>query len=1072
MHLNFAPFYKQYGIRRDTQLLNPVFFPIEAMSRNSAVHYLTHDEQNLDIDTSKRFIQTFKKVVVDYTLDLAVNSASRVKTFNLANSLRPFLKANKRYRFVREAMTVNVDPETLVIQSYNYLYANHTYPKTPISVYTRWREAEITRMAGINKSAKDSSRVHYVFVNTPKILIARSFLDKFVDRPFTVSSLSIFDNKESWLLLEFWKWFNPTTKASSIFSQLDKNALPKVNFVFTSLETGRNVLVNLGYLQSWLKGNPNLTEFPNIKQHDSVTIQKMFLRFMMSVNMLEEEPTVEIPDETTPLGEDQTVDDPDTIEDPDVITDDDGDLSSYVVNDKVKSGGTKDPVSPVDFKSDKSGDASLIETDLATRLNDIDKELEELEVINKKQLQTKQIHINDDGDVVVTEEDTTIKTTEELQKDVYGLVTPQQALIAELDSQAEYGLVTAADYKKLSAIVNSYPEKQDPYGNKRTIAEAVNIALEEYDFKEDDVTFVLPEQVSDPSMAKSTLAAFDSKYVNEQMSRHVVSVVTSLQKAGVIIRNHTVEKEVNVLGGFEIHNLEIKPVDGQPSTLKFRLPIVDEDGTFLTGGNKYSMRKGRRDLPIRKISPQTVSLSSYYGKTFVEVNPKVANSSLARIFKRIEASALEENSIIKDVTPAKVFDNKFKAPYMYGALASEYKGFKVKNAEFHFDHRDRHTLLREGDKLENYEKNGEIVVGRIGNKAIITMNATSHFEIYSPSGKASAGNIFDILEMDDRTVPVDFSHVTLFSKAVPVGLLLAYYLGFRNLLTFLGVEARFIPKNTRGLVLTAGKFKVSFSDGTYIFSRSNPRNSLILGGFTEVQKLIKPYSSKDFDKKDVYFNVFQGLGLSSMYLREMDLIDKMFVDPITLDVLKAMGEPQTFRGLLVRGTELLTTYYHPDSQDHEYMRDVGYERFPGAVYKKMVAAIRQYKNKNYAGKSKVDMGHYEIQNAIAQDAAIKIVEDINPIQNLKEREIVTYVGEGGRAKEAMNRASRAYHESDMGIVSEATVDSGDVGINAFMSANPQITNTLGMIDKNKKIDPTSLLSTSSLISPGATNDDQ
>ena len=650
--------------------------------------------------------------------------------------------------------------------------------------------------------------------------------------------------------------------------------------------------------------------------------------------------------------------------------------------------------------------------------------------------------------------------------------TSQEKLLSQLDEQVEYGLITAADYRKLSKEIAAYPESKDPYGSNRPIKEVIDLKPEDYALSQEAISFVKPDQVADASMAQSSLAAFDSKYINETMSRHTVAVVSSFQNAGMVIRRHEVEKETSVLGSFENHLLEIKPIDGMPSTIRFRLPVVNEDGSFLSGGNKYSMRKQRADVPIRKISPTEVALSSYYGKTFVQVNPKVANSSLAWLFKRIHAAFLDDTSKITDTAPAKVFDNNFKAPYMYSALSTEFKSFRVGNVQLMFDHKERHLLLKETDKLSNYEKDGELVCGKFGVSGIITIDRRSHFHVYTPEGKRPLGNIYSVCGLNEREAPVDFSEVTLFKKAVPVGVMFGYYLGFKNLLTLLGEEGRWVPKNTKGLVALPGDYVIKFADGSYIFNNANKVNALILGGFTEVIKTTRMYNAEEFDKKDVYFNILQSLGMSAMYVREMDNLNDLFVDPITADVLKQMNEPITWQALLLRATELLTKYYHPDSQDHNFMRERGYERFPGAVYKKVAQAIRQYRNKNYAGKSKVDMGHYEVQNFIAQDSSVKIVEDINPIQCLKEREIVTYVGEGGRAKEAMNRASRAYHESDMGIISEATVDSGDVGINAFTSANPQIENTLGLPSKNKQINASSLLSTSSLLNPGAINDDQ
>ena len=168
---------------------------------------------------------------------------------------------------------------------------------------------------------------------------------------------------------------------------------------------------------------------------------------------------------------------------------------------------------------------------------------------------------------------------------------------------------------------------------------------------------------------------------------------------------------------------------------------------------------------------------------------------------------------------------------------------------------------------------------------------------------------------------------------------------------------------------------------------------------------------------------------------------------------------------------MLNDYHHPDSQDMSQMRIRGYERVSGFIYKELATAIRAYRNKNIAGKSKIDISPYQVWSSFMKDPSIKLMEDINPIQNLKESEVFTHVGEGGRSKDGMNKASRAFHSNDMGIVSEASVDSSDVGVNAYLSANPSIRNLRGLPSKEKILEPSSLISTSGLLAPFVTNDD-
>jgi hypothetical protein len=106
-----------------------------------------------------------------------------------------------------------------------------------------------------------------------------------------------------------------------------------------------------------------------------------------------------------------------------------------------------------------------------------------------------------------------------------------------------------------------------------------------------------------------------------------------------------------------------------------------------------------------------------------------------------------------------------------------------------------------------------------------------------------------------------------------------------------------------------------------------------------------------------------------------------------------------------------------------------------------------------------------------KDSANKIAEDINPIQNLKEQEIVTYVGNGGRDKDSLNKKSRAFHINDIGLISEATVDSSDTGVNVYMSANPNLKSMRGTVDLDKEKTSSNLLSTSIMCSVGAMHDD-
>lgn len=430
----------------------------------------------------------------------------------------------------------------------------------------------------------------------------------------------------------------------------------------------------------------------------------------------------------------------------------------------------------------------------------------------------------------------------------------------------------------------------------------------------------------------------------------------------------------------------------------------------------------------------------------------------------------EEGSHVVKIAPANVFDNNFEAPFIYNALAAHYKLVKTTEYTLVFDHTEREKITSL-ELLSKIEKNNSRVVGYTNAtvKELIVVNDENEFFIYRKDVLMPIGNIFTVFKLNELKAPIDFSEVRIFSKNIPVGIVLAYYIGFTALVALLNATYRKV-ENRKNKELKQDEYAISFENETYIFSRKQRVASMILGGFLEFEKEIRQYPTITFNNKDVYFNLLSSKGLTSIYVREMELTQQLFVDSITKEILQEMGEPVTFNGLLIRATELLKAYHHPDSQDMTKMRLRGYERISGCIYKELATAIRAYRNKNIAGKSKVDMSPYQVWSSLMKDPTIKLVEDINPVQNLKEMEVFTHVGEGGRSKDGMNKASRAFHAQDMGIVSEASVDSSDVGINAYLSANPNLRNLRGLPKAQSKIEPSSLISTSALLAPFVTND--
>ncbi|MCL1482624.1 MAG: hypothetical protein MH213_15800 [Marinobacter sp.] len=85
----------------------------------------------------------------------------------------------------------------------------------------------------------------------------------------------------------------------------------------------------------------------------------------------------------------------------------------------------------------------------------------------------------------------------------------------------------------------------------------------------------------------------------------------AVQQAGVVVTDYDVETIEDAANHYQLVTMRLTPVDGEPSTIRFRVPVVDATGVFVANNVGYRLRKQRGDKPIRKTSSE-VSLTSYY----------------------------------------------------------------------------------------------------------------------------------------------------------------------------------------------------------------------------------------------------------------------------------------------------------------------------------------------------------------------------------------------------------------------------------------------------------------------------
>lgn len=483
-------------------------------------------------------------------------------------------------------------------------------------------------------------------------------------------------------------------------------------------------------------------------------------------------------------------------------------------------------------------------------------------------------------------------------------------------------------------------------------------------------------------------------------------------------------------------------------------------------------------LPIRKISSSRVALTSYYGRIFVDRSEKRVNNLEKWINTRIYAMGADpSNNLVTDMVAGLSFINDEHMPRTYSILSKGFRSFKLNIEQGSF----QITLFPKVDTAEyELEKKAKEIDpsytllgydSATGNSIVLDPKDNA-FIYNSATAQLQPFGFLQSLGLDPIKAPVEFSTCNIAGAEVPVGAVLGYYVGLAGLCSMLKVSPRRVPAGKRAN-LQEDEWAMVFEDQTLVFSRKDKLATLVLSGFRDFHRTLSQYPLAEFNHRDVYLMLMEEKKIGARHLREMDLLSQLFVDPITRELLADMKEPLTFRELLVRGSELLLTDWHPQEQDASYMRIKGYERMTGILYGELVKAVRKHNSMPGKARYGVELNPHEVWIAIQQDSAKDQVSDINPIQDLKQQEALTYSGVGGRSSRTMVARTRVFHKTDMGVTSESTVDSSDVAVNAYMSANPKIKNVRGLTERFdiEKDGISSLMSTSAMVSPGAMRDD-
>tara|TARA_Y100001956_G_scaffold9851_1_gene8645 strand:- start:7201 stop:11352 length:4152 start_codon:yes stop_codon:yes gene_type:complete len=671
-----------------------------------------------------------------------------------------------------------------------------------------------------------------------------------------------------------------------------------------------------------------------------------------------------------------------------------------------------------------------------------------------------------DEDVVIVKEEE--KNPNELV--IEEVIDHKSVILKECAKLADAGRISVKANQFLTEAAENFVNLPDPYGSDLPYGEAMKVTEE--DVKVEPKKLLEDDTILEESWSENVTDAINEKYREKVMKKDVLGAVASAQRMGLVVHNHSIEKEITATGAVEHHRLKVQPVGGDPVPVYFSIPVIDDDGCWTTNGVKYTMRRQRVDVPIRKVDPETVALTTFYGKNFVSRSDKAVNDKPKWLTNQIVALGLDlKDTTVTDVKMSNVFDPSSPAPKAYTSVAKRIEGFKSKGYVWHFDINATDEHFGNGDDMNVLRKKKMVPIAK-GRNDMLVMSETSVIYKYKDKDNIDfMGTIEEVLGIDTTKAPKELSELSILGKSLSLGFIFSYYLGMEGMFKHFGMRYSRLAANER-IEKEDYDLIIRLSDAKFAVSVDTYEQLLVLNGLAKYVKHLTNYTESEVNREDIYLNLLMEEKLTARFLTELAQMRNSFVDDMHARVLRKMKEPETFMGLLKRANEMLIDDMSKPEINGEEMMFLGHQRIAGHVYTGISRAMRNYNNQP-PGSRKFELTNSMIWGEINQDPSVLQAQEANPIQAIKESDVITMGGTGGRNKKTMVKRTRGYPEDDLGVVSGDTVDSSDVGVTSFLSANPQLDSVDGIPAKRdlKKQKIGSLMSFCVSLAPDSLIDD-
>lgn len=525
---------------------------------------------------------------------------------------------------------------------------------------------------------------------------------------------------------------------------------------------------------------------------------------------------------------------------------------------------------------------------------------------------------------------------------------------------------------------------------------------------------------------------------------------------------------------------------GTRHILTFDMPkFVNNKFIHMNGSDKLFINQ-ILPLPVTKVSPEEVQVSSNYNKVFIKRFGKVVSAKIDKFHKALPDV---KSSIVRFTKGNNVTANsQYMTTMEYDELSSKYNTIEIVNRgiTIYFNQDEIRRIV--DDKYDDTKvipcgtqitENGDtkIIFLDAINDAVIGENGLSLIDFIVENISEDYPEFRNDFIKSSSSKRMVYTRATIMAKKVPIVLLLGFLDGLEPLLNRLKVNYEFTTTRPILKGKSVEKGVIQFKDGYLVYDFYPFANSLILNGLVDIPT--EEYEFLEFSDKDIYYDIFQKMFGRRNIGVAFENFDQLFIDPITKEILKDMNLPTNFIDLIIYANSLLENNAYDLDGDLKNYRVRTNELVNAHLYKLLSKAYENYRvSADNRTPTKFNIKRDDLKKDMMSSQIMEEYSTLNPIYEIDRMRATSFKGPGGcNVDNAFSIAKRAYNDTMVGVLAQSSPVSANVGISRILSLNPNIKSLRGYIEpgdpkKLKDVDATKMLSGAELLLPmTATHDD-